>query len=79
MYITPRVTDFGRIELHTYQLPGSSSEVEELPTATGGGGGGAGVGLIGLLGGAAVLAGRGSNDQAVAASNDEEEKSVPQK
>jgi hypothetical protein len=73
MYVSPRVTDFGRIELHTYQAPGSPAEPGEgeLP---GSGGGGIGVGVIGLIGGAAVLAGRGQNEQPAAVLPDEEEK-----
>ncbi len=77
-YSSPGITDFGQIDLHTYQLPGSNS-IEEPTTvqSAGGGGAGAGVGLLGLVGGAAVLAGRGSGDAtAAAAGTDEEEKRV---
>jgi len=73
MYVSPRVTDFGRIELHTYQAPGSPAEPGEA-VVPGGGGGGIGVGVIGLIGGAAVLAGRGQNEQPAAVLPDEEEK-----
>ena len=65
MYVSPRITDFGRIELHTHTFPGSSDPTAEV---TGGGGGaGAGVGLIGLIGGAVALAGPGDDNQAAAA------------
>lgn len=76
-YRPPAVSDFGRIELHTYQLPGSGASIEEPTsiTSAGGGGIGAGVGLLGLIGGAAALAGRDGDNQPVAvADNDEEEK-----
>lgn len=75
MYLSPRVKDFGRIELHTYQAPGSSTEEPVETVVSGGGGGGIGVGVIGLIGGAAVLVGRGNNEQpAAAVQPDEEEK-----
>ena len=77
MYVAPRITDFGRIELHTHALPGSSPDFNEesaIEGGGGGGGGGVGLGLIGLIGGVAVLAGRGDNDQTeVTAPPDEEE------
>ena len=81
MYVSPRITDFGRIELHTHVFPGSSSEVsEETAVLTGestgggsGGGAGLGVGVIGLIGGAIALAGRGDNNQAAAAVPPDEE------
>jgi hypothetical protein len=74
MYLSPRITDFGRIEIHTYAFANSSGDSpDEVVEATGGGGGG--VGLIGLIGGAIALAGRG-NDESTAAvpPEDEEEK-----
>ena len=78
MYVSPRVTDFGRIELHTYAFPGSSDPTDE--PSSGGAGGGAGLGLIGLIGGAVALAGRGDNNQAAAAvPPDEEEEKQAQK
>jgi hypothetical protein len=74
MYVGPRITDFGRIEVHTYALSGSAPEVDETTvTSTGGGGGVGGIGAIGLLGGAALLAGRGSNTEVAAGAVDEEE------
>ena len=75
MYVSPRIVDFGRIELHTHLLPGSPPDFnEESAIEGGGGGGGIGLGLIGLIGGVAVLAGRGDNDQTeVTAPPDEEE------
>jgi len=79
MYVAPSLTDFGRIEVHTYALPGSAPEIDETTvTGSSGGGGGMGVGVIGLLGGAAVLAGHGKNDQPVAgvAPDDEEEEKI---
>jgi len=65
MYALPRVTDLGRIELHTYATPGSPTDPVEEPTGLGGGGG-IGAGVIGLIGGAVVLAGRGNDDQPAA-------------
>jgi len=70
-YVSPRITDFGRIELHTHTFPGSSDPTAE--PSGGGVGGGAGVGLIGLIGGAVALAGRGDSNQAAAAVPPEEE------
>ena len=72
MYVSPRITDFGRIELHTYAFPGSGEDPATEPEA-GGGGGGAGIGLVGLIGGALVLAGRGSDDESAAVIPPEEE------
>jgi hypothetical protein len=78
MYVVPKISDFGRIEVHTYSLSGSAPEVDETTaTGTGGGGGGGGIGLVGLLGGAAVLAGRGSSTEVVAGADEEEEKQAP--
>ncbi len=73
MYISPRVMDYGRIELHTYQAPGSPPEEPGEPTSSGGGGG-IGVGVFGLIGGAVILAGRGNNEEpaAVVLSGEEE-------
>ena len=75
MYEVPTIIDYGQIELHTYALPGSSPETEEITAVdSAGSGGGAGIGLLGLIGGAAALAGRGDTDQPVAVVTDEEEK-----
>jgi hypothetical protein len=82
MYESPRISDFGRIELHTYQAPGSADDEspDETPTAAVGGGAGAGVGLIGLIGGALVLAGRSNEDQTTAVvPPGEEEKAATRK
>ena len=73
MYVSPRVTDFGRIELHTHALPGSSPEIPDPISDPTGAGGGAGIGLIGLVGGAIILAGRGDDNQPAATVPPEEE------
>ena len=75
MYVSPRIADFGRIELHTHTLPGSPDTTVPDPTVEPTGGG-AGFGLIGLVGGVIALAGRGDNNQdaAVIPPDDEEEK-----
>ena len=80
MYAAPRVTDFGRIELYTHALPGSSNEVPDETTDFGGGGEG-GFGLVvGLLGGVIAIAGRDGDNQPVAAvPPDEEEEKLGQK
>lgn len=76
MYASPKVTDFGRIEVHTYSLSGSAPEIDETPI-TGSTGGGAGIGVLGLVGGAAVLAGRADNGEpAAGVTGDEDEKQV---
>lgn len=75
MYVSPRVTDFGRIELHTHAFPSSTEIPDESSGGGAGGEGGIGVGVIGLIGGAIALVGRGGNDQEVAvAPADEDEK-----
>jgi len=71
MYVSPRITDFGRIEVHTYAFP-NSGDPATTPEA-GGGGGGAGIGLIGILGGAIALAGRGNDNESAAVIPPEEE------
>ena len=71
MYVAPRITDFGRIEVHTYAFP-SSGDPAPAPEA-GGGGSGGGIGLIGILGGAIALAGRGNNNESAVIVPPEEE------
>ena len=79
MYVSPRVTDFGQIDLHTHTLASSPAEIDPTSDPTGAGGG-AGIGLIGLVGGAMILAGRGDDNQPAAATPpDEEEEKQAQK
>ena len=79
MYVAPRISDFGRIEVHTYSLSGSAPDIEEtIVTGSGGAGSAAGIGLLGLAGGAALLVGRGnSTEVAAGAVSEEEEKQAP--
>jgi hypothetical protein len=78
MYASPRIRDFGAVEIHTYQIPSSTPGTDEPTTSAAGGGGDAGVGLIGLMG-AAVLAGRDNSGETTAGVTDEEEEKQAQK
>lgn len=78
MYASPRIKDFGAVEIHTYQIPSSTPGAEEPTTSPTGGGGDAGIGLIGLMG-VGALAGRDNSDQPAAGVAGEEEEKQAQK